>query len=34
MAPCVVCGTGTSNRAPSGHPLHLGCPHPEQDWSS
>jgi hypothetical protein len=34
MAPCVVCGTGTSNRAPSGRPLHLGCPHPEQDWSS
>jgi len=34
MAPCVVCGTDTSNRAPSGRPLHLGCPHPEQDWSS
>jgi Protein of unknown function (DUF3631) len=34
MAPCVVCGTGTSNRAPSGRPLHLGCPDPEQDWSS
>ncbi len=33
MAPCVVCGTGTSNRGPSGHPLHLGCPHPDQDWS-
>jgi Protein of unknown function (DUF3631) len=33
LAPCVVCGTGTSNRAPSGRPLHLGCPHPEQDWS-
>ncbi len=33
MAPCVVCGTGTSNRSPSGHPLHLGCPHPDQDWS-
>jgi hypothetical protein len=34
LAPCEVCGTGTSNRAPSGRPLHLGCPHPEQDWSS
>jgi Protein of unknown function (DUF3631) len=33
LASCVVCGTGTSNRAPSGKPLHLGCPHPEQDWS-
>jgi hypothetical protein len=32
MAPCVVCGTHTSNRAPSGRPLHLGCPHPEQNW--
>jgi hypothetical protein len=34
LAPCAVCGTGTSNRAPSGRPLHLGCPHPEQDWLS
>jgi hypothetical protein len=34
LAPCVVCGTGTSNRSPSGKPLHLGCPHPEQDWAS
>jgi hypothetical protein len=25
MAPCAVCGTGTSNRAPSGRPLHLTC---------
>jgi hypothetical protein len=33
MAPCVVCHTPTSNRAPSGKPLHLGCPHPEQDWT-
>jgi hypothetical protein len=33
MAPCEVCDTDTSNRAPSGRPLHLGCPHPEQDWS-
>jgi hypothetical protein len=32
MTPCVVCHTDTSNRAPSGKPLHLGCPHPEQDW--
>src|SRR6266545_1996753 len=31
MAPCAVCGTDTSNRAPSGRPLHLGCPHPEHD---
>jgi Protein of unknown function (DUF3631) len=34
LIPCVICGTGTSNRAPSGKPLHLGCPHPEQDWPS
>jgi Protein of unknown function (DUF3631) len=25
MMPCEVCGTGTSNRAPSGRPLHLTC---------
>jgi hypothetical protein len=25
MEPCAVCGTGTSNRAPSGRPLHLAC---------
>jgi hypothetical protein len=25
MSPCAVCGTGTSNRAPSGQPLHLAC---------
>jgi hypothetical protein len=25
MVPCEVCGTGTSNRAPSGRPLHLTC---------
>jgi hypothetical protein len=24
-APCAVCGTGTTNRAPSGQPLHLTC---------
>jgi hypothetical protein len=25
MTPCAVCATGTSNRAPSGRPLHLTC---------
>jgi hypothetical protein len=25
MAPCAVCATHTSNRAPSGRPLHLTC---------
>jgi Protein of unknown function (DUF3631) len=25
LAPCEACGTGTSNRAPSGRPLHLAC---------
>jgi hypothetical protein len=25
LAPCAICGTGTSNRAPSGQPLHLAC---------
>jgi hypothetical protein len=25
MTPCAACGTGTSNRAPSGQPLHLAC---------
>jgi hypothetical protein len=25
MVPCAVCATRTSNRAPSGHPLHLAC---------
>jgi hypothetical protein len=25
LVPCAVCGTGTSNRAPSGQPLHLAC---------
>jgi Protein of unknown function (DUF3631) len=25
MAPCAVCATRTSNRAPSGRPLHLTC---------
>jgi hypothetical protein len=31
MAPCAACGTGTTNRAPSGHPLHLACPDPGHD---
>jgi hypothetical protein len=25
LVPCMACGTGTSNRAPSGQPLHLAC---------
>jgi hypothetical protein len=25
MTPCAVCATGTTNRAPSGRPLHLTC---------
>jgi hypothetical protein len=25
ITPCAACGTGTSNRAPSGRPLHLVC---------
>jgi Protein of unknown function (DUF3631) len=25
MTPCAVCGTGTTNRAHSGQPLHLAC---------
>jgi Protein of unknown function (DUF3631) len=25
LVPCAACGTGTSNRAPSGRPLHLAC---------
>jgi Protein of unknown function (DUF3631) len=25
LMPCTACGTGTSNRAPSGRPLHLAC---------
>ena len=25
MAPCAACGTATTNRAPSGQPLHLAC---------
>jgi hypothetical protein len=25
LTPCAACGVGTSNRAPSGQPLHLAC---------
>jgi hypothetical protein len=25
LTPCVACGAGTSNRTPSGRPLHLAC---------
>jgi hypothetical protein len=25
LVPCAACGTGTTNRAPSGRPLHLTC---------
>jgi hypothetical protein len=25
MESCAACSTGTSNRAPSGQPLHLTC---------
>jgi hypothetical protein len=28
LTPCVGCGTGTTNRAPSGRPLHLVCTDP------
>jgi hypothetical protein len=28
LTPCVACGTGTTNRAPSGRPLHLTCTDP------
>jgi Protein of unknown function (DUF3631) len=28
MTPCVACGAGTTNRAPSGRPLHLACTDP------
>jgi Protein of unknown function (DUF3631) len=27
--PCAACGVGTTNRAPSGRPLHILCPDPE-----
>jgi hypothetical protein len=29
LVPCAACGVGTSNRAPSGQPLHLACAGPE-----
>jgi hypothetical protein len=29
LTPCAACGVGTTNRAPSGRPLHLPCPDPE-----
>jgi hypothetical protein len=28
LVPCAACGIGTTNRAPSGRPLHLACPDP------
>jgi hypothetical protein len=28
LTPCAACGTGTTNRAPSGRPLHLACTDP------
>jgi Protein of unknown function (DUF3631) len=34
MTPCVACGTGTTNRAPSGRPLHLACIDPQQPQES
>jgi Protein of unknown function (DUF3631) len=33
MTPCAACGTGTTNRAPSGQPLHLACTDPEHHRS-
>jgi hypothetical protein len=30
LAPCAACGTGTTNRTPTGQPLHLLCANPEQ----
>jgi hypothetical protein len=29
LVPCAACGVGTTNRHPSGRPLHLACPDPE-----
>jgi hypothetical protein len=34
MTPCAACGTGTTNRAPSGQPLHLACTDPEHHRSA
>jgi cytochrome c1 len=31
LTPCAACGTGTTNRDPSGRPLHLACPDPKPD---
>jgi len=33
MTPCAACGTGTTNRAPSGRPLHLACTDPSHHRS-
>jgi Protein of unknown function (DUF3631) len=33
MAPCAACGTGTTNRSPSGRPLHLACTDPQHHGS-
>ena len=33
MTACAACGTGTTNRAPSGRPLHLVCTDPEHHRS-
>jgi Protein of unknown function (DUF3631) len=29
LVPCAACGIGTTNRAPSGRPLHISCSDPE-----
>jgi Protein of unknown function (DUF3631) len=34
LTPCAACGSGTTNRAPSGRPLHLVCADPEHNGSS
>jgi hypothetical protein len=34
MSPCAACGTGTTNRAPSGRPLHLACTDPAPHLTS
>lgn len=34
MAPCVACGTGTTNRAPDGHPRHLLCDARREDTAA
>jgi hypothetical protein len=30
LVPCAACGGGTTNRAPSGRPLHIPCADPEE----